>query len=962
MTRRPLCLLLLLSGAACSLLGQIGILSTSPLPPAYVGLPYTYSFSAFVQAPLPAATWSTQTSPATPPPPGLTLSPNGTLSGTPTTPTNLLPYTFTVVAQTGDFSVSMQFQMTVSNPVVVINTTSLPSAVLNQPYSFTLSASSNPAGVTWSVGSPGLAPGLSLSPNGVLSGAVSPTGTFYMNFIATITGTNVSTNYTIPLTVYAGQVVIQTTSIPQAQSGNAYSVTLAATPTGVTWAETGSLPVGITFNSTTGVLSGVTNAIGTYPIQVTASLTSWASASQNLILYVNTGTLAIPQTSLPAAVQGSPYAGSIRVTGGLPPYQWALVSTGNDGLSIGSTTGGVTGTPTAAGNFLLTVMVTDASGVSVTQALSLFVATPLQVATTSLPAATVGVAYSQILLPGGGVGPYVWNVVTGSGTLPPGLTLSGPGTLSGTPTNNGTSTFTVQVTDSGGRSATGTLSLSVSLGTLSITTSSLPNGQLSTPYSQTVTASGGAPPYTWTVASGGLPGGLGLATSSSGTGVISGTPTGPLGTIAFTLQVTDSNKLTAQKAFTINIATTLTITTLNLPAGTKGVAYPSTQILASGGTPPYTWSISSGSLPPGLNLAPGTGAISGTPTASGSTVFTVVVTDSAGTTASVQLTLTVNSAAAPLSITTSGTVSAVAGTSFTEALAATGGAPPYTWSATGLPAGLQVSGSSIAGTPTAAATGTANVTLTVTDSASNTASGSLTITVTLPPAPTTMLGAISGSPASQATPSLSLAAGYPFAISGTLTVSFQSAVGGTPTEVGFVTSGGGLVQTVPFTIAANSTKAVFPNAPVLVTGTVAGTISLTAVLSAGGVVLTPNPAAGETFPIGQTPPVIDTVTFASNSGGLTVSVIGYSTTRQMNTGQFQFYTSSGPILEPVTVQLGSAFTTWYSSSASNPYGSQFTLTVPFTVPGNAADVVKVNATLTNSQGTSNSLETVPGAQ
>ncbi len=665
MTRRPLCLLLLLSGAACSLLGQIGILSTSPLPPAYVGLPYTYSFSAFVQAPLPAATWSTQTSPATPPPPGLTLSPNGTLSGTPTTPTNLLPYTFTVVAQTGDFSVSMQFQMTVSNPVVVINTTSLPSAVLNQPYSFTLSASSNPAGVTWSVGSPGLAPGLSLSPNGVLSGAVSPTGTFYMNFIATITGTNVSTNYTIPLTVYAGQVVIQTTSIPQAQSGNAYSVTLAATPTGVTWAETGSLPVGITFNSTTGVLSGVTNAIGTYPIQVTASLTSWASASQNLILYVNTGTLAIPQTSLPAAVQGSPYAGSIRVTGGLPPYQWALVSTGNDGLSIGSTTGGVTGTPTAAGNFLLTVMVTDASGVSVTQALSLFVATPLQVATTSLPAATVGVAYSQILLPGGGVGPYVWNVVTGSGTLPPGLTLSGPGTLSGTPTNNGTSTFTVQVTDSGGRSATGTLSLSVSLGTLSITTSSLPNGQLSTPYSQTVTASGGAPPYTWTVASGGLPGGLGLATSSSGTGVISGTPTGPLGTIAFTLQVTDSNKLTAQKAFTINIATTLTITTLNLPAGTKGVAYPSTQILASGGTPPYTWSISSGSLPPGLNLAPGTGAISGTPTASGSTVFTVVVTDSAGTTASVQLTLTVNSAAAPLSITTSGTVSAVAGTSFT---------------------------------------------------------------------------------------------------------------------------------------------------------------------------------------------------------------------------------------------------------------------------------------------------------
>lgn len=962
MMRRPVLLLLLLLAAGSALLGQIAILSTSPLPPGYVGLPYSYTFTAEVQEGLPAATWSVPSSLGPSLPAGLTLSSNGTLSGTPTVASYPTPYTFTVVAQTGNFTTSMQFQLTVYTPTVTINTTTLPSAVLGQAYAFTLAASSNPAGVTWSVGRPGLPPGMSLSSTGVLSGAPTQLGTFSPLFIATISGTSISTSASIPLTVYTGQVVIQTTSLPQATSGKAYSAALSATPTGLAWSETGTLPVGIAFNTTTGVFSGITTQVGVYPIQVTATLANYASASQNLTLYVNSGTLTISQNSLPPAVQSSPYAGSIAATGGIPPYQWALVSTGNDGLTIGSTTGAVTGTPTAAGNFMLTVTVTDVSGASFTAVVSLFVATPIEVGTTSLPAGTVGVAYSQILLAGGGVSPYSWNLVAGAGALPPGLSLSTAGTLSGTPTANGTSTFTVQVTDSGGRSATRALSLSVSTGTLAITTSSLANGQLAAPYSQTVTATGGTPPYTWTVASGALPGGLGLATSSSGTGVISGMPTGPLGTVAFTLQVTDSNKTTAQKAFTINIALTLTVTTISLPAGTKGTAYPATQILATGGTPPYTWSITSGSLPPGLSLAAGTGAISGTPTATGSTVFTVVVTDSAGATASAQLSITINAATAPLSITTSGTVSAAAGTAFTQALAATGGTPPYTWSATGLPAGLQVSGSSITGTPAASAAGTANVTLTVTDSASNTATGTLTITVAPPAAPAVTLGLISGTPATQASPVLTLQSPYPLAISGALTVSFQSAVGGNPTEVGFVTAGGGLVQTIPFSVTANSLNAVFPNAPVLATGTVAGTITLTVALTTGGANITPTPAPSETIVIGQAPPVIQTVTFGSSSSGLTVTVVGYSTSRQMSTGQFQFYTSSGPLLQPVTVQLSSAFSAWYGSSASNPYGSQFTLTVPFTVSGNATDVTKVNVTLTNSQGTSNSLETVPGAQ
>src|ERR1019366_1113752 len=194
-------------------------------------------------------------------------------------------------------------------------------------------------------------------------------------------------------------------------------------------------------------------------------------------------------------------------------------------------------------------------------------AKPLQIATSSLPAGTVGVAYSQALSASGGSPPYSWAVA--SGALPAGVSLSAGGTLSGTPGTAGSSSFTVRVTDSASVSATAALSLAINPPALRITTSSLPAGTVGVAYSQALGASGGSPPYSWSVASGSLPAGLSLVAG----GTISGTH-GTARSSSFTVRVTDSASVSATAALSLAInPPALGITTSTLPAGTVGVAY-----------------------------------------------------------------------------------------------------------------------------------------------------------------------------------------------------------------------------------------------------------------------------------------------------------------------------------------------------------------------------------------------------
>jgi Putative Ig domain len=187
------------------------------------------------------------------------------------------------------------------------------------------------------------------------------------------------------------------------------------------------------------------------------------------------------------------------------------------------------------------------------------------------------------------------------------------------------------------------MTIAAAVTTLQITTTTLPAGQVGAAYSTLLQASGGTTPYSWGLGSGVLPAGLSLSTS----GTLSGTPT-TAGSFTFTIKVTDSTTPTAQTAtksltFTVaSAATPVEITTTSVPAGQVSVAY-STTLQATNGTSPYTWSLSSGALPAGLTLS-AAGAISGTPTTTGTSSFTVKVTDSGSpaTTATATFSITVS--------------------------------------------------------------------------------------------------------------------------------------------------------------------------------------------------------------------------------------------------------------------------------------------------------------------------------
>jgi hypothetical protein len=233
--------------------------------------------------------------------------------------------------------------------------------------------------------------------------------------------------------------------------------------------------------------------------------------------------------------------------------------------------------------------------------------------------------------------------------------VASTGVISGTPTAAGTASFTVQVTDAANNTATKALSIAIAAAVtpVQITTASVPAGQAGVSYSTMIQATGGTTPYSWSISSGALPAGI---TLNAGTGSISGTPTAS-GSFTFTAKVTDSTSPTAQtatKAFTLTIAAApnpVQITTSSLPSGQVNTAY-STTLAASNGATPYSWSVTSGSLPAGLTLSAATGAISGTPTTAGTSSFTVKVTDSGSpaTSASANLSITVASAGSSHSV------------------------------------------------------------------------------------------------------------------------------------------------------------------------------------------------------------------------------------------------------------------------------------------------------------------------
>jgi YVTN family beta-propeller protein len=202
----------------------------------------------------------------------------------------------------------------------------------------------------------------------------------------------------------------------------------------------------------------------------------------------------------------------------------------------------------------------------------------------------------------------------------------------------------VTAVDRADADATGTASLSVApASAITISQPALGGADQGAPYSGGLQATGGQAPYSWAVTSGALPAGLSLGTA---TGVISGTAT-TAGPSTFQVTVTDHAGTTATATYSLTVYPALMITTSSVGDGAVNQGYTET-LQATGGDPPYSWAVTSGSLPTGLSLGASTGVISGTPTTPGTSTFQVTITDQLGGTTSATYELVVPSPPPPV--------------------------------------------------------------------------------------------------------------------------------------------------------------------------------------------------------------------------------------------------------------------------------------------------------------------------
>ncbi|WP_418303947.1 autotransporter domain-containing protein [Pandoraea vervacti] len=375
---------------------------------------------------------------------------------------------------------------------------------------------------------------------------------------------------------------------------------------------------------------------GTDSFKYTLTNAGGTSAAGTVTVTVSAPALTYAPTAPAAGAVGVTYTSDSLKTasGGTGPYAYSVVGTLPPGLTL-DPSGRLYGTPTTVGNYSFQVTAKDylsAGGpYTVTSGTISMAVTPPSITfnPSSLPDGVAGVGYAQTIQASGGGGQYTYTLTTG--TLPAGITWNpATGVISGTPTQTNTgAAFTIMATDRNNFSATLSLTLRIAPPVLDLNPTTLPAAVLGQAYSQVVTGIGGNGPYTFAVT--GLPNGLSFVSGPAGV-TISGTPTAA-GAFPVTVKITDSTSgpgapFSVNKSITLTVNTsTMTLSPTTLPTPVAGQAYNQT-LTAANGVAPYRYNVTTGTLPNGLTLDPATGIVSGTPTTTGNSTFTVTATDS----------------------------------------------------------------------------------------------------------------------------------------------------------------------------------------------------------------------------------------------------------------------------------------------------------------------------------------------
>ena len=806
--------LMVVDSKGCTAVAAFSLLVTFPplvLPPAL--LPDGVVGSVYPAQVLPAAMGGKgpYTYVAANVPAGLSFNPSTRqITGTPTTG-GTFTITVTVTdANNNTATADYVINVTVPAPAVAGAETCAGSTV-------TLTVSNPVAGVTYNwyanaSGGPSLGTGTSFQ-----AGPVNAAATYYAEG-SSGTATSTRTAVTVNLKPTATTADISVTGVPASLCAGTTASLIASSTTVTnpvfTWYSDAALTQVVSNNATFD--TPVLNATTTYYVTVqglnrcenTAATARAVVISVNPVIVFNGGTL-------PAGSIGGTYSVQLTpATGGTPGYSYSLApgSTLPAGLSL-STTGAITGTPTAQGANTFSVMAIDSKGCTATAVFTLATDfSTLLLPPANLPDGIVGTGYPVQTLPAatGGKGPYTY---AGTG-LPPGLTYN-PVTreITGTPTLGGTFNVAVTVTDANGNTANAIYTINVT-----VPAPAVAGAQACPGTSVTLTVSNPVAnvTYNWYAAAAGG-NSIGTGTSfqtpvinaattyyvegTSGTAVstrtavtvtlkpnataaditVSGQPTvvcsgsgasltassstvsnpvftwysdaaltqvvsndatfnTPVISVATTYYVTVEgtnrcrNAAGSARVVVLNVNPAIVFNGGTLAGATATRNYNAQLNPATGGTPGFTYTLTTGStLPAGLSLSAG-GAISGIPTTAGSYNFMVTATDTRGCTATATFLLTVAVAPVPLSLPPATLPNGQVGTVYTPQTlpSAVGGTGPYTYVATGLPPGLNFNPVTREITGTPALGGTFTVTVTVTDAAGATATQTYVIIVTVP--------------------------------------------------------------------------------------------------------------------------------------------------------------------------------------------------------------------------------------
>ena len=657
-------------------------------------------------------------------PPGLTADTSGDIQGTPTTAgTYSVPISATNAAGTGHATVTF---IIAALPVPVLSSSAVVDATVNTSFSYYVSASNSPT----SYAASGLPSGVTFNTSsGYLSGTLATAGSYPVTISASNASGAGSATLTINVVPVAAPVlpVVGGAAGATVVVGNAfsYAVQASGTPTGY---GVSSVPAGLSFNSSTGVLSGTPTVAGTYPLTFSAANATGTGRGVLNLVVSSTATSAPAITGAAQLLVWQKQPFSYSIANGPTATSYTAGSLPN-GATLNASTGVISGTLATTGTYTVPIAATNSVGTTSATLTITVVASTVAVATNPAEvSALVGQTFSTTLTASGS------SVYSNSASpLPAGLSLNGStGVITGTPSSVGTTLATTsQYTNLGYANARLLFAVSSSAPTVPVVSSVAGAGAYAGfPLTYLLQATNSPTAFAAT----GLPAGV---TLNSSTGLISGTPNGT-GTFPVTVSATNAKGTSGAAVITFTVTnppnSLLQVTSAASTAGVVGAALSYATAVST--YYPYGNEFYASNLPPGLGINVNTGVISGAPTTSGVYATTLTVEGPYGY--STPVVVTFNIAATPTTVpvlTSPAGASGIVGTGFSYTVAASNA---VTLGVSSLPGGLSFYAATgvISGTPTAS--GTFSIPLTATNSLGQ---GSATLTLAVAanaPAPPTL--------------------------------------------------------------------------------------------------------------------------------------------------------------------------------------------------------------------------------